>query len=187
MSRKTFGWTPAVVAGLALLGLGLLTVAPRLAPTAEAQGPPTATPSSGQQTRQKPAQVSRPPARTQTAQPQRQAQPGARRDPFLVPVGRSGQGGTAKSCAPIPRKRSLVIARLSVSGIVETPTEMIAMVTMSGKPQPFFLRERDELCDGYVSQITQDNVIFQERVEDPYGKKYEREVIKTISGPGAQK
>ncbi|MEE9234058.1 MAG: hypothetical protein V3U28_01285 [Candidatus Acidoferrales bacterium] len=182
MSRKTFGWIPAVVAGLALVGLGLLTVTPRLAPTVEAQGPPTATPGTGQQTRQ----PSRSPARAQTAQSQRQAPAGARRDPFRAPVGRSGQIGSTKACVPSPIKRSLVIAHLSVSGIVKTPTEMIAMVTMSGRPQPFFLRERDELCDGYVSQITQDNVIFQERVEDAYGKEYEKEVIKTISGPGAQ-
>lgn len=85
-----------------------------------------------------------------------------------------------------PGKRGLVISRLNVNGIV-AGVERIAVVTMRGRNRAYFLRERDELYDGHVARITEDNVVFKERATDAFGTPYEREVTKQISGSGAKR
>ncbi len=84
-----------------------------------------------------------------------------------------------------PGKRGLVIGQLSVDGIVVSPTELIVVVTMSGRNRAYFLREGDELYDGRVSQVTPDGVVFKQKAVDAFGKTYEKEVVKQISGSGA--
>jgi len=106
------------------------------------------------------------------------------RDPFRSLIQRGEEAGGQ----PLPPgKRGLVITQLSVDGIVVTPTEKIAVVNMRGRNRAYFLRERDEVYNGFVARITEDAVIFRERATDAYGQTFEREVTKTISGLGAKR
>jgi hypothetical protein len=112
--------------------------------------------------------------------------PVQRRDPFrslLVSAG--GVGGPAACAAP--GKAGLMISQLMVVGIVVMPSDSLAVVNMSGRNRAYFLRERDELCDGYVARITSDNVIFREKAKDAYGRAYEKEVVKQITGGSGAK
>lgn len=108
-----------------------------------------------------------------------------RRDPF-----RSLQVGPEDVVGgrPLPPgKRGLVISQLTLVGVVSTPTEKIAVVNMRGKNRAYFLREGDELFDGFVNRITDDGVLFKERAKDAFGKEYGREVVKSLFGSGAQR
>ncbi len=101
-----------------------------------------------------------------------------RRDPFRSLLMRPGEGGT--QVLP-PGKPGLVIGQLVVTGIVVMPGDSVAVVSMSGRNRAYFLRERDELYDGYVARITEDSVIFREKSKDAYGRPYEKEVVKQLS------
>lgn len=158
LGARTSGWL--WVAGLALsLGLG----APA---SAWAQAAP------------KPKQAA--------AQKKAAEKPGAvkLRDPFKSMIVRPED--FARQALP-PGKRGLMIAQLVVNGIVVTPTDNIAVVTMPGRNRAYFLRTRDELFDGYVARISEDSVVFRERTTDAFGKDYEREVVKQLSGSGAKR
>ena len=112
--------------------------------------------------------------------------PAQRRDPFRSLVASAGGPGGPTSLPP--GKAGLVIGQLSIVGIVMTPNDSVAVVSMPGRNRAYFLRERDELYDGYVSRITADNVIFREKSKDAYGRAYEKEVVKQITaGSGAKR
>lgn len=103
-----------------------------------------------------------------------------RRDPFRSLLLREGER-IATQC-PSPGKRGLVIPQLTLNGVVVTPAGYIAVVTMRGKNRAFFLRERDEVCEGYVDQITDDGVLFKQKARDAFGNEYERDVVKQLTG-----
>lgn len=107
------------------------------------------------------------------------------RDPFrpLITAG----GGPAEEVALPPGKRGLVIARLTVNGVVAMADGNIAVVNMRGRNRAYFLREGDEVYQGRVVRITEDGVVFREMATDAYGGRYEREVVKQISGSGAMR
>lgn len=107
------------------------------------------------------------------------------RDPFRSLMAR-GEGAPGGQALP-PGIRGLVIAQLSVDGIVIMPSEKIAVINMRGRNRAYFLRERDEVYDGYVARITEDAVIFRERAKDAFGQTFEREVSKPITGSGAKR
>ena len=107
-----------------------------------------------------------------------------RRDPFRSLLVRPGEGGT--QVLP-PGKPGLVIGQLVVTGIVVMPGDSVAVVSMSGRNRAYFLRERDELYDGYVARINEDNVVFREKSKDAYGRPYEKEVVKQLSSAGAKR
>lgn len=120
--------------------------------------------------------------------PAAQAQPGApaaprgpagRRDPFRSLLVRADDA--AAVAALPPGKRGLLIGQIRVDGVVRTPTERIAVVSVPNRNRAFFLREQDELFNGYVAEINDDAVIFKERTVDAFGKPYEREVVKQIT------
>jgi len=106
------------------------------------------------------------------------------RDPFRS-LAASREDAAAGEVLP-PGKRGLVITHLSVDGIIIMPTEKIAVVNMRGRNRAYFLRERDEVYNGYVSRITEDAVIFRERATDAFGQTFERDVTKSITGSGAK-
>lgn len=107
------------------------------------------------------------------------------RDPFRSLIDRTEAAGAGEALPP--GKRGLVITHLSVDGIVILPNEKIAVVNMRGRNRAYFLRERDEVYNGYVTRITEDAVTFRERATDAFGQTFEREVTKTITGSGAKK
>lgn len=106
------------------------------------------------------------------------------RDPFRPLL--AGPGGGEDLILP-PGKRGLVIARLTVTGVVNTPEGMIAVVDMQGRDRAYFLREGDEVYKGHVRRITEDAVVFVEKATDPFGTEFEREVSKQIPGSGANR
>ncbi|MCI0403446.1 MAG: hypothetical protein L0212_07985 [Acidobacteria bacterium] len=113
--------------------------------------------------------------------------PVQRRDPFRSLLAAAGGAGGAASC-PSPGKAGLMIGQLSIVGIVITPNDSVAVANMAGRNRAYFLRERDELCDGYVSRITPENVSFREKAKDAYGRAYEKEVVKQLTaGSGAKR
>jgi len=106
------------------------------------------------------------------------------RDPFRSLVAKPDESGSGQPLPP--GKRGLVITNLSVDGIIIMSTEKIAVVNMRGRNRAYFLRERDEVYNGYVVRITEDAVTFRERATDAFGQTFEREVTKTITGSGAK-
>lgn len=105
------------------------------------------------------------------------------RDPFRPLI----TGGGVEEVALPPGKRGLVIARLTVNGVVAMGDGNIAVVNMRGRNRAYFLREGDEVYQGRVVRITEDGVVFRETATDAYGGQYEREVVKQISGSGAMR
>lgn len=183
MRLAAFRTDGPVAVWLPLTALSLLLSA--AAPTAvQAQGIQPPNPKIMQQTRQR---LQQKPAPKQAAQAAgEKTTPGVvkRRDPFQSLLVRPEE--VAGQPLP-PGKRGLVIAQLTVNGVVATATGMIAVVTMRGRNRAYFLRQRDELFNGYVGRITEDGVIFQETTVDAFGKEYEREVVKQLSGSGAKR
>lgn len=126
-------------------------------------------------------QVAQKPAAKPAAKPPAETAPPVvkRRDPFRSLLVSADQ--TAGGQPLPPGKRGLIIAQLSVNGVVTTPTEMIAVVTMAGRNRSYFLREGDELYNGTVGKISEDGVLFKEKTTDAFGKEYEREVVKQLT------
>lgn len=176
----------ALVAGLAAAGPLPAEQAPTKPQAAKpaAKKEPAAKPQAA-----KPAAKKEPAAKPQAAKPAAKLQ---KRDPFKNLLAKGGEGGEGGPERP-PGKRGLVIAELVVNGIVATPTENIAVVSMPGRNRAYFLRQRDELFNGYVERITGDGVVFKEQSTDAFGRVFEKEVVKEISGgvavtrPGARR
>ncbi|MBI3896059.1 MAG: hypothetical protein HY313_09020 [Acidobacteria bacterium] len=121
-------------------------------------------------------------ATPQTSTQPQQAQPPAarsagRRDPFRAIVVKRVEEIPAR--LP-PGKAGLVIGQIQVQGIVHgIDGEWIAMVDTNTN-RAYFLREKDEVWNGTVSRITEDSVVFQERVRDASGRTQTREVVKRL-------
>lgn len=168
---------PLVVFGLLLAGLEV---------SVQAQAVPA------QAGRQAIQQAQKAAAKPAPAAPQRAAAASAaaeaprtglkRRDPFrsLLVSAAEMPGGQALP----PGKAGLVIAQLTITGVVAAGKEMIAVVNMTGRNRAYFLRQGDELFNGYVGEISEDGVVFKERTMDAFGKEYERDVVKQLTGTG---
>jgi hypothetical protein len=103
---------------------------------------------------------------------------GARRDPFR-PLVIKGKGDDIPTRLP-PGKGGLVIGQLTVQGIVRSlDGKWIAVVDNKTK-RAYFLYAGDELYNGTVSRITENSVVFAERVNDPTGRQQSREVVKQM-------
>lgn len=101
------------------------------------------------------------------------------RDPFQTLVIRQDEDPLTPS---LPGKRGLFLKQLRVKGIVRSNMEWLALVDTPQTPGVFFIKTKDEIFDGQVVAIREDAVVFQERLVDPFGKPYSREVVKRISG-----
>ncbi|MFQ5927215.1 MAG: hypothetical protein ACE5MH_07250 [Terriglobia bacterium] len=181
---KAMGTGPRVACGVTFLAafaaVAVLAQQPPPTPAQPARRPPA------QQTQQSPRQATPPaqaPTRVAGPLPQR---PGGRRDPFRSLLVRTGGLGEQGVCPPAQRKPGphgrLLIGQIRVEGIVLTPTVRLAVVIVPNRPA-YFLREQDELCNGYVAEIHEDQVIFKEWVKDAFGKPFEREVVKPLISP----
>ncbi|OFV80459.1 MAG: hypothetical protein A3D93_03950 [Acidobacteria bacterium RIFCSPHIGHO2_12_FULL_67_30] len=172
----------ALAAGLVVVVACLLVAAPG---QAQSTAPPAMKVIGGvkQQVSQQPAQKAAPAAAAPAA-PEGAPQVVKRRDPFRSLLVSPDQAAGGQPLPP--GKRGLVIAQVTVNGVVATPTEMIAVVTMAGRNRSYFLREGDELYNGTVGKISEDGVVFKEKTTDAFGKEYEREVVKQLtSGTGS--
>lgn len=179
--HRTGGTRSRIVCGVTLVcafgAVALLAQQPPM--PVPGQAPPQPAP------RQAQPAVQTPPA----AQAQPQAVPertrGGRRDPFRSLLARTDEASAAQALPP--GKRGLMIGQIRVDGIVRGPSDRIAVVTVPNRNRAYFLREQDELFNGYVAEIQEDVVIFKERTTDAFGKPYEREVVKQITSAGAKR
>jgi Tfp pilus assembly protein PilP len=122
------------------------------------------------------------PAPAQTgaaARPATPAQPGGRRDPFR-PLVVKATGDQLPARLP-PGKAGLVIGQLTIQGIVRgLNSEWIAVVDNKTK-RAYFLYVGDELYNGAVTRIAENEVVFQERFTDAAGQQRMREVVKQMA------
>ncbi len=137
--------------------------------SAEAQAPPPRASSSGQPAAQ--AQSSPTPSAPATSS--------QRRDPFRSPIVR--QAVTAPVCTQ-PGKGSLLIGQLQLQGIARSVDGQWIAVVDNNTKRAYFLREKDTLCNGVVTRITEDSVVFEERTTDSFGRSQTRQVVRRVTG-----
>jgi len=105
--------------------------------------------------------------------------PGNRRDPFkslIVGKLRPERKG------PVPEgPAGLFIDEIDLTGIFRTSRGFVAQVVASNKEKSYLIREGDQLYDGDVVSITQNEVVFKQIVNDPTVIKPFREVVKKLS------
>lgn len=101
--------------------------------------------------------------------------PGNRRDPFkslLVGPERPDRGPRPEG---IP---GLLIDEIQLLGIWRTPRGYVAQIRAANKS--YLLREGDQLFDGDVVTIQNNEVVFKQKVDDPTALKPYREVVKNL-------
>lgn len=105
--------------------------------------------------------------------------PGNRRDPFrslLAAKDRVQRKGPLPEGIP-----GLMIEEIDLTGIFHTNRGFVAQVLASNKEKSYLIREGDELYDGDVVSITQNEVVFKQIVNDPTVIKPFREVVKKLT------
>lgn len=105
--------------------------------------------------------------------------PGSRRDPFrslIAAKNKAERRGALPEGIP-----GLLIEELDLTGIFRTSRGFVAQVLASNKEKSYLIREGDQLYDGDVVSITQQEVVFKQIVSDPTVIKPFREVIKKLS------
>jgi hypothetical protein len=104
--------------------------------------------------------------------------PGNRRDPFkslLVAPDRPEFHGPRPEGIP-----GLLIDEVDLTGIFRKGGIYIAQVKAANNPQSYLLRVGDQLFDGDVVSINQNEVVFKQAVQDPTALKPFREVVKAL-------
>lgn len=105
--------------------------------------------------------------------------PGNRRDPF-----KSLELGSNRPeiKGPLPEGiAGLLIDEIDLTGIFKTSRGFIAQVVAPNKNKSYLVREGDQLYDGDVVRISQNEVVFKQIVNDPTVLKPYREVVKKLS------
>ena len=75
----------------------------------------------------------------------------------------------------------LLIDEVILTGIFRTPEGRVAQVQSADGMKSFLLREGDELYDGDVVRITENEVVFKQIVQDPTALKPFRDVVKALN------
>lgn len=105
--------------------------------------------------------------------------PGGRRDPFkslLVVSEVPDLRGPRPDGIP-----GLLIDEVVLTGIFRTPQGRVAQVQSADGMKSFLLREGDELYDGDVVRVTENEVVFKQIVQDPTALKPFRDVVKALN------
>lgn len=105
--------------------------------------------------------------------------PGNRRDPFKSLI----------AATELPELRGprpegipgLLIDEVILTGIFHTKDGFVAQVQSAENEKSYLLKGGDQLYDGDVVQITDNEVIFKQIVQDPTALKPFREVVKTLN------
>jgi hypothetical protein len=74
----------------------------------------------------------------------------------------------------------LLIDEIDLTGIFKTKRGYSAQVLASNKEKSYLLHEGDQLYDGDVLSITENEVVFKQIVNDPTALKPFREVVKKL-------
>ncbi len=105
-----------------------------------------------------------------------------RRDPFkmLVVVDPTSQADPFLACANKTGKDTLVIGQLQVQGFGRSVAGIWIAVVDNNTNRAYFLRAEDVLCNGVVSAVNPDSIVFMEETTDARGQKGTREVVKRL-------
>lgn len=105
--------------------------------------------------------------------------PGERRDPFRSLLVSSNEPETqGQRPEGIP---GLLIDEVNLIGIWETPRGFLAQVQSADKQKSYSLHEGERLFDGEVVSISENEVVFRQKVEDPTALKPFRERVKVLN------
>ena len=105
------------------------------------------------------------------------------RDPFrTVLVKKAAPTGAAGPVCTQPGKKSLLIGQLLIQGIARSVDGQWIAVVDNKTKRSYFLRAKDEVCNGVVTRVTEESVVFEERSADSSGLPRTREVIKRLAG-----
>lgn len=105
--------------------------------------------------------------------------PGERRDPFRSLLVSSDEPETqGRRPEGIP---GLLIDEVNLIGIWKTPRGYLAQVQAADKQKSYSLHEGEKLFDGEVVSISQNEVVFRQKVEDPTALKPFRERVKVLN------
>lgn len=105
--------------------------------------------------------------------------PGGRRDPFksLLAV-----ADTPDFRGPRPEGvPGLLIDEVDLIGIFKTSSGYMAQVQPANHQKSYSLREGDQLYDGSVVSISENEVVFHQIVQDPTALKPFRDVVKKLN------
>lgn len=106
-------------------------------------------------------------------------EPGERRDPFKSLLAASDRPALR---GPRPEGiAGLLIDELRVTGIFQTGQGWVTQVQAGNKQRGYLLKEGDQLYDGDVVSIAQNEVVFKQIVQDPTALKPFREVVKKLN------
>jgi Tfp pilus assembly protein PilP len=105
--------------------------------------------------------------------------PAGRRDPFISLLQRT-------QAKDLPQQRpegvpGLLIDEIEVKGIFELNGRAFAQVHTSDKDKSYLIQEGDQLYDGEVVSIANNEVTFKQVVNDPSVIKPFREVVKKLN------
>ena len=75
----------------------------------------------------------------------------------------------------------LLIDEITISGIFRTDAGYVAQVQSAASEKSFLLKQGDQLYDGDVVRITDNEIVFKQIVQDPTALKPFREVVKTLN------
>jgi Tfp pilus assembly protein PilP len=105
--------------------------------------------------------------------------PGDRRDPFKsLETAQTRPELDANLPEGVP---GLLIDEVDLTGIYHTSRGYIAQLVSPGKDRSYLVRVGDQLYDGDVVRITQQEIVFKQIVNDPTVLKPYREVVKKLS------
>jgi len=104
-------------------------------------------------------------------------EPGERRDPFLSLIA-SGTEQTVPLARPLG-PAGLTTAELSVRGIVQSRTGLVAMV-QGPDNRTYVVRTGDQLLDGTIKAVVPEGLIILQAVNDPLSLVKEREVRRLL-------
>jgi hypothetical protein len=74
-------------------------------------------------------------------------------------------------------KQGLIVGQLMLQGIARSVEGQWIAVVDNKTGRAYFLRSRDELCNGVVLRVEQENLAMEERTTDSFGRTRTREVI----------
>lgn len=105
--------------------------------------------------------------------------PGDRRDPFKsLETAQTRPELDANLPEGVP---GLLIDEVDLTGIYHTSRGYIAQLASPSKDRSYLVRVGDQLYDGDVVRITQQEIVFKQIVNDPTVLKPYREVVKKLS------
>lgn len=103
--------------------------------------------------------------------------PAGRRDPFisLMSSGTEALASTKKGEGPA----GMTVAELSVTGILESRGELVAMVQGPDK-KTYVVHQGDKLADGTIKSVTPQGLVIAQEVNDPLSLVKQREIRKLL-------